>query len=510
MILGILILIQWSLALAAIVWHYRVAGTISNLARWLVCVGPLVVALVALGYCLLVEQTRFDTGMAWPLTLFVSGLIAGNVALLSISRYTLLIGRLNEMLDLKAVLLLSFGLSGVLGACLVHANNIVLNQLADLRMEAKFLAFEVSMPRVASENNAALLYESCLEVTDSDTRQQREKFLDALGNGNLECTSQEVVEYLKRRSPVIEKTRHASSLTHCYFERDWSRPGGEANGRPEDMADLGKELVLFAHSEVNSGRGHIAIHYLLAARRLADHMRQDPPLLFLVFAAEVDSFACAELERWMKTSLLNEGALSELQGGWTIHSQRNLILRSMRAEQANGLGIIASDNAIGSRWLALLYRVFMLSYDITAYRRTHEAYRSAVVRMNNSGIDELKALDAEPSYRRPWLAQQLLPDYGSALEFIFKSDARCRLVWLGIVTKRFRLKYDRYPDSSTELSSQLGIVLPHDPLSSAPFKMVVRGESVGWSSLVAKTENKDVTNQDHKGGNQDGIMIWVE
>lgn len=128
----------------------------------------------------------------------------------------------------------------------------------------------------------------------------------------------------------------------------------------------------------------------------------------------------------------------------------------------------------------------------------------------DTALDELKALDAEPSYRRPWLAQQLLPDYGSALEFIFKSDARCRLVWLGIVTKRFRLKYDRFPDSSTELSSQLGIVLPHDPLSNAPFKMVVRGESVGWSSLVAKTENKDVTNQDHKGGNQDGIMIWVE
>lgn len=510
MILSILVLIQWSLALATIVWHYRVDGKFSNLARWLVCVVPIAVALGALGYCLLVEQTRFDTGMAWPLTLLVSVLIAGNGVLLAISRSALGIVRLNAVIDPKTSLVLAFGLSGVLVACLVHANNTALNQLAELRMEAKFLAFEVSMPRVAAESNAALLYESCFEVTDSDTKKQRKKLFDALSHGKLDFSSPEVIEYLKRRLPVVEKARQAASLTYCYFERDWSRPGGEATGRPDDMADLGKELVLFSHSEVNSGRWHIAIPYLLAARRLADHMRQDPPLLFLVFAAEVDNFACDELERWLNTSVLNAGALGELQVNWTTNSQKTFIQRSMRFELASGLGILSSDTPCDSHWKTLLYRAFLQSHDIVVYRRTQEAYQLAIANLANSGTDELDALDAVPSYQRPWMAQQLLPDYGSALKFIYKSDARCRLAWLGIMTKRFRLKYDKLPGSAVELCSQMNIVLPQDPLSNASFQMTVDGESVYWASVGKKLAHTGDTKQEQNSGGDEGLIIRID
>lgn len=152
----------------------------------------------------------------------------------------------------------------------------------------------------------------------------------------------------------------------------------------------------------------------------------------------------------------------------------------------------------------------MQSHDIGVYRRTQEAYQSAIANLANGGTDELNTLDAVPSYQRPWMAQQLLPDYGSALKFIYKSDARCRLVWIGIMSKRFRLKYDKLPGSAVELSSQMNIVLPQDPLSNAPFQMSVDGESVYWSSVGKKLEHTGNTKQDQNSVGDEGLMIRIE
>lgn len=427
-------------------------------------------------------------GLTLPLWLLVAGIAVGGGVVLRRGCWS---AEEVPPATLWPVRRLALATSFVLAAHVLTLWNLdlaVRQQIATLRTEAGSLALANSPPRVVDRENAALLYQQAFEGGIL-ANQPKKDWLDERGRPIAGLAENaEFLAYVRAKQPLLKLVREATERPGCHFGRDWGRPSIDML-LPEiqNMRTLARALVYEAHYRAQHDDLRGAFDNVVAVHHLAEHAGQEPILISLLVSFALDGLAKSCLEHLLQAHTLQPDDLAAFDKWQPIPNSPRL-QRALRLEEAFGLATFAQlaeepqfAEKLGTGLPPVMgsgYRIFLLSSDISSYRRLMERWQKAALSSyaeRHAAAERItNALRTEPTGPLTFL---LLPALQAVHTAAARADAQQRLSQLALAMHRHRLAHGAFPKTLDELVAQQETFVPIDPFSDKPLRLIGNDDS---------------------------------
>ena len=397
---------------------------------------------------------------------------------------------------------------------LLILDNAVAAEARAMRVEAAAMMQAALPPAVADSENAAKLYEQAAATMAEDTKIWA---ADApINRVNPEVAGAAVTDLLSRQAATLDTIRRAADRDNCRFTRDWTRPSF-AMLLPElqSLRLAGRFLALAARRAAAEGRIDEAIVDTLRIQKIGRHAATEPIIISQLVGTALDAVALDTLAEVLPAlgpddlGRLDAPAIRDLVG------PPPSIFRGFIGEEAFGLSTFADfadarsnvdglweltgnpDLAPGtfSRWVSapasLLFRVFLLPFDIASHRRMMHDYRQLAA-MNfarpQQFAEQQKQIEAiEAGLQKEQRAGLVSATIKPAMAQVFRSQtlsiARHRAAAALVAAAKHRLETGQLPESLDALIPDKLPTLPRDPFTTdAPLRLKATPEEfLVWS-----------------------------
>jgi hypothetical protein len=369
-------------------------------------------------------------------------------------------------------------------------------QLASVRAEAGAKALSRMPPRPPDRDNAARVYQEAFAALppmktplpfwrDVWDRTSEDPPLPAFDPRN-----ENLREFLQAREPGMALLRRAAAMPDCWFEHDYS--AGIGMLLPE-VGSLHEGALLLAHdalSKAAHGQSAPALDDLAAVFGIARHIKEGEPFLISVsLGHSLDQVGTRALEEVLALSPPRADELGRLSLSDHPSNQRLLQRACEMEEPLFGLPAFAMLAAPESTlalidWLrlggghlptlvenALIYRVFLLTDDLTAYRQVMRELQRLAARPyyeSHQGWEEY-ALSWRTD-RRGLMTRLITPATQHFATMAPEGDALHHLARLALAMTACRAKKGKYPDQLQELVPEFLSAIPLDPFDGQPLR----------------------------------------
>jgi hypothetical protein len=449
------------------------------------------------------------------LTVVLSALIGGiwitRAGMTSVPRSNSALASRWPVIGLFALAILAKAVS--FGTLLI-LDNAVAAEAQAMRVEAATMMQAAVPPAVADTENAAKLYEqAAATMADDPTLRAADT---ALNSVNPEVNSAAVSDLLSRHAATLDTIRRAADRDNCRFTRDWTRPSIDML-LPElqSLRLAGRFLALAARRAAAEGRIEEALADTVRVQRIGRHATTEPILISQLVGTALDAVALDTLAGILPAlgpddlGRLDTPAMNDLVG------PPPSIFRGFIGEEAFGLSTFADfadarSNVDGlweltgnpnlapgsfSRWVSapasLLFRVFLLPFDIASHRRMMHDYRQLAA-MNfarpQQFAEQQKQIAAiEAALQKEQRAGLVSATIKPAMAQVFRSQtlsiARHRAAAALVAAAKHRLETGQLPESLDALIPDKLPNLPRDPFTTdAPLRLKATPEEfLVWS-----------------------------
>jgi hypothetical protein len=337
-----------------------------------------------------------------------------------------------------------------------------------LRFEAGRIAWRLSPPRPAADDNAAPLYLRAAHVFEGSDALELDVWSPALrGEAVLDAHDPALRVVLTGLADVLRSAREAASLASCWFEPKEGWP--EASGLEEpvvvpriaSLLALGSAFALEARVRALDGDAAGALEDVDALFCLSAHLGQTPGLIPTLGAVAIRESGVTTLAHVLSGDGLELSTLErfDLRLG---PSQAELAPDALLMEEAYGLGMLGwwlqsggdipglQNGKLSARLDSTLFAVFLLDEDVAGYRATMWELQ-ALAREPRAVFLEAPPTDAARVRGRGLLSSLLVPNLHDLLRAMHRSDVRGELACVALEAARHRAALGRYPTSLTEL-----------------------------------------------------------
>ncbi len=397
-----------------------------------------------------------------------------------------------------------------------NADMSMRQQVETLRVEAGLVASSLAPVTVPEPQNAAIVYQETMLLSQYEKRQKEWDDWSELASNQpekLPVDDPKLLSYLRRRSTQLERVREATKLPVCNFRRDWARLSVDML-LPETQAlrQIALDLRLSAFVAAAQGRKADALRDIVAMHRLADHAAQEPILVSLLVGTAIDHIAVKSLEHVLSSGgeAWTETDLRPLDD-WHSRPIRMRFQSALRMEEAFGVATFcqimngdadarmlqsnpSSVNVLGGP-VAPFYRMCFFPEEVRSHRQLMRHAQNRALAPELTAADNERWFKSEMDTSRLGVMSRLLvPALQQVFTAMHRSEAMQRLAILAIELVEYRQAHGAYPESLESLESD--ILLPLDPFSNAPLKMLRRDNriilySVGPDAIDNQAEGDD-------------------
>jgi len=397
---------------------------------------------------------------------------------------------------------------------LLILDNAVAAEARAMRVEAAAMMQAAVPPAVADSENAAKLYEqSAAAFADDPTLRAADT---ALNSVNPEVDGAAVTDFLSRHAATLDTIRRAADRENCRFARDWTRPSF-AMLLPEiqSLRQAGRFLALAARRAAMEGRIDEALVDTVRIQKIGRHAATEPIIVSQLVGTALDAVALDTLADILPAlgpddlGRLDAPAIHDLVG------PPPSIFRGFIGEEAFGLSTFADfadartnvdglwqltgnpDLAPGtfSRWVSapasLLFRVFLLPFDIASHRRMMHDYRQLAAmtfarpQQFAEQQKQIEAIEAglQKEQRSGLVSATIKPAMAQVFHAQTRAVARHRAAAALVAATKRRLETGSLPESLEALVPGELPTLPLDPFATdAPLRLKVTPEEfLVWS-----------------------------
>jgi hypothetical protein len=428
---------------------------------------------------------------------------------------------------------------------LLILDNAVAAEARAMRVEAAAMMQAAVPPAVADSENAAKLYEQAAATMAADPACRAAD--SPMNSVNPEVAGAPVTDLLSRHAAALDTIRRAADRNDCRFTRDWTRPSIDML-LPEiqSLRQSGRFLALAARRAAAEGRVDEALVDTVRIQKIGRHAATEPIIISQLVGTALDAVALdtladilpavgpADLER------LDAPAIRDLV------APPPSIFRGFVGEEAFGLTTFA-DFADGRRnfdglWeltgnpdlapgtlsrfasapASVLFRVFLLPFDIASHRRMMHDYRQlATLNFDRpqpfaEQQKQIAAIEAtlQNEQRTGVISASLKPAMAQVFQAQTRAVARHRAAATLVAATKRRLETGSLPESLDALVPGELPTLPLDPFATdAPLRLKAMPEAfLVWS--VGPDGEDDGGPQppdaEHDAGNDDiGLRMTV-
>jgi len=411
-----------------------------------------------------------------------------------------------------------FGLAilakGVSFGTLLILDNAVAAEARGMRVEAAAMMQAAVPPAVADADNAAKLYEQAAAVMADDPAFRVSDSPPLVMDPDVSTDT--VTDLLTRHAATLDTIRRAADRENCLFAHDWTRPSVDMllpEMQPLRLA--GRFLALAARRAAAEGRIEEALADTVRIHKIGRHAATEPIIISQLVGSALDAVALDTLADILPAlgpddlGRLDAPAVHDLVG------PPPSIFRGFIGEEAFGLSTFADfadarsnvdglwqltgnpDLAPGtlSRFVSapasVLFRVFLLPFDIASHRRMMHDYRQLAAlsfdRPQRHAEQQKQIAAIEGTLQKEQRAGLVSATIKPAMAQVFQSQTRAVALHraaaaLVAATKR-RLENGRLPESLEALVPGELPTVPLDPFTTdAPLRLKATPEEfLVWS-----------------------------
>lgn len=379
------------------------------------------------------------------------------------------------------------------------------HQLSTLRAEAGALALAVTPAPVSDSENAWFVYQRAFELLP-ESDDWRDAWSDSKRRSELNVQDAKISSFVQHNQATIQLLRRAANMPEFSSGASHRRPRYESRFPDvEQFRQSARLLLLDAMWHSDQGQSDVALADVAALFGMADHLRRQPMFLTMDLCAEACRSGSRALQHILMSDRVSIDDAFELRLRQSISGQE-AFARSVVQEEAWGLlvfsrldtkrgfHVIGPPSVIKTadvltplppRLQQLLYRVFLVSNDIEAFRTVYEQYRKAATKPPDTAIELLRSTDAEFVDDRTGqlITDRLVIRTEVWLTLALEADARFALAELAFALARYRAEQRALPDHLDQLVPTYIQAIPRDPFDGQPLKMKVTPDQVVLYSL---------------------------
>lgn len=397
---------------------------------------------------------------------------------------------------------------------LLILDNAVSAEARAMRVEAAAMMQAAVPPAVADGDNAAKLYEQAA-ATMADDPAFRVSDSPPLVM-DPDASTDTVSDLLTRHAATLETIRRAADRENCLFAHDWTRPSFDMllpEMQPLRLA--GRFLALAARRAAAEGQVEEALADTVRIHKIGRHAATEPIIVAQLVGTALDAVALDTLAEVLPalgpTDLerLDAPAIGDLVG------PPPSIFRGFVGEEAFGLATFA-DFADGRRnvdgmWeltgnpdlapgtlsrfasapASVLFRVFLLPFDIASHRRMMHDYRQLATlnfdRPLQHAEQQKRIAAIEATLQKDQRAGVISASLKPAMNQVFQRQTRAvaghRAAATLVAATKLRIETGSLPASLEALVPGKLPTLPRDPFTTdAPLRLKVTPEEfLVWS-----------------------------
>lgn len=417
-------------------------------------------------------------------------------------------------------------------------DQFVLLHMASVRMDAASMAMAITPGHVPDSDNAALVIDQAVGMLkalgDKQEGDSSQTLLSYSGNwlkpseGNYDPTNKQMLVFVQNAQPAVQLLQKAATMPAYDPGTILSPPSYFIMIRNiGDMRRSADVICLSARIHVANGQMDQALAELRAAEALGRHLAASPILVCVLVGAEVEVKVFETYQY-----LLDQGNIPAKlpNGDWEDKSfiLRNQLPRAMQMELAMGTNCFtySGSSSIAISYTAFLggnehvpmatqiiltlepiYRCFYLENDLTSYQYAMHGYQNQT---SLPYYDMVKQIPSRPEYLKGQgpLGHVLSFEGFRAIERLSKADAQSGLMSLSRGLIRYRQANGKYPDSFSDLAPKYTAVIPMDPFSGQPMKMMDKdGRRIIYSIGQDMTDDQGVEKPDPKDTTKGDIVL---
>jgi hypothetical protein len=376
----------------------------------------------------------------------------------------------------------------------------VRQQAENLRSEAAALALSVAPPRIADNDNAAILYEQTYEALRPLAPFDKPSPLDEFGDPTeprFDSKNVELRKLLKQYSAVLRLLREAAQKPNCYFEHDYAWPT-LTTLLPEAQYLREAATLLALDARVNAADGNVraTIDDINAMFAMSRHIRTEPIFVCVLLSFAIEQKATAVFQSLLLSNKLSEEDLRSLRVP-VLRSHQSSVEWASRGDEACRLATFCDfgrgqmtwrllmeccgrhkndapfDGGLADDVASSLYRVFMFADDLAEHRRLSQEMRLLAAMPYYEAATRWDEFEAPLGGGRVkgLLNRFLLPTLKCCYQAGAQADAWYQVLRLGLAAERYRLQNGRLPAQLNELVPDFIPAIPLDPFDGKPMKM---------------------------------------
>jgi hypothetical protein len=398
-------------------------------------------------------------------------------------------------------------------------------RISRLKAEAAAMSLSVAPIRPADSDNAAPIYSQAIENLRQDDSTKLATWMEvAAGEKPLDVKDPALRAYLQRHEADITLLRNAAARSRWYFDRQYGRPRVDIL-LPETQDTRFVVVLLSLHARVCAADGDTATAAKDVAAMFATsrHVTEEPFFVSELIAAAEFRLAIDTLVDVLNSAKMSEQQLAAFRIPDNV-SFRQVLRRNLIFEEAMAVGgsvemladplpgdsgeMFASANfslgpggAVGRpdvlgqplplsprvRNLLSLYRVFLLSAEVSRLRNGFQSIRNAISSASPAVLgsysrsrEECKKIQDEMQSKSSGLLPPLVwPAVESLAHGVQVAETRTDIARIALAAARFRAKNGKYPASVTALVPQFISAVPIDAFSERPIQLEVSNK--GWT-----------------------------
>ncbi|MDB5293272.1 MAG: hypothetical protein JWL69_4513 [Phycisphaerales bacterium] len=369
---------------------------------------------------------------------------------------------------------------------------------ASMRVEAGALMVAVAPPSTSDAQNAALVYEKAFTriAADAALREASSTWDDQ----TPDLAEPTTAAILARHASTIAMLRQAGALPECRFEHDFAHPSFSIL-LPElaQVRTAASLLRLHARSEIAQGRVNSAMTDMGAIFQLGAHLGREPLIVCSMIAFGIDSFGANALQE-----MLPAVTRPEQLAGLNIadaSSIPHIMRRSLQGEEAFGLTTFADVAAgrlsefdvrgisvppessgvpsLGDAFAGGLFRLFLLTDDVDAYRSAMQQFQQAAVEPYSQSRTRLAQIERGiQEHPKGLLTNVIIPALMTSTKRSARVQAMHEMAQAAVAATRYRLDRGAFPAKLADLMPKYLDEVPVDPFDGNPLRMSVKDGSV--------------------------------
>jgi hypothetical protein len=395
---------------------------------------------------------------------------------------------------------------------LLILDNAVAAEARAMRVEAAAMMQAALPPAVADAENAARLHELAAGALVADPAFRVSDSPPLVMDSDVSPDT--VNDLLSRHAATLDTIRRAADRENCRFTRDWTRPSIDMLlAELQSLRLAGRFLALAARRAAAEGRIEEALADTVRVQRIGRHAATEPILISQLVGTALDAVALDTLADILPALGPDDLGRLDAPAVHDLVSPPPSIFRGFIGEEAFGLSTFADfadarsnvdglwqltgnpDLAPGtlSRFVSapasVLFRVFLLPFDIASHRRMMHDYRQLATLNFDRPLQHaeqqkrIAAIEAtlQKDQRAGVISASLKPAMNQVFQSQTRAVARHRAAAVLVAATRRRLETGQMPES---LEALVPGELPTLPLDPFPTDALLRLKATPEEFLV--------------------------